>query len=164
MADFIDKNIEQIADIIRDSLAASPYVPEIIRPRPPPPAPPILELPTTALDKVQDWISRHKYLTGFIVIATGTIVYRTYRNNCRLRKTRRARRAGNGGRMDVVVIAGSPSLPLTRSLSLDMERKGFIVYIVCNSHEDEVMVQRLSRPDIQPLTIDITNVRSRTDS
>ena len=62
--------------------------------------------------------------------------------------------------MDVVVIAGSPALPLTRSLSLDMERKGFIVYIVCNSHEDEVLVQRLSRPDIQPLTIDTTNVRT----
>lgn len=61
--------------------------------------------------------------------------------------------------MDVVVIAGSPALPLTRSLSLDLERKGFVIYITCNSHEDEVMVKKLARPDIQPLTIDITNVR-----
>lgn len=60
--------------------------------------------------------------------------------------------------MDVVVIAGSPALPLTRSLSLDLERKGFIVYIVCASHEDEIMVQKLARQDIQPLTIDITDV------
>ncbi|KAK0632065.1 hypothetical protein B0T14DRAFT_503198 [Immersiella caudata] len=164
VADFIDKNIDQIADIIRESLAGSPYVPEILRPRLPPPTPPVLQLPATALEKVQNWISRHKFLTGFIVIATSTIAYRTYRSNCRLRKVRRARRAGSGGRMDVVVIAGSPALPLTRSLSLDMERKGFIVYIVCNSHEDEVTVQRLSRPDIQPLTIDTTNPPSAGNS
>jgi hypothetical protein len=60
--------------------------------------------------------------------------------------------------MDVVVIAGSPALPLTRSLSLDLERKGFVVFIVANSHEDEIMVQNLSRPDIRPLSIDITDV------
>jgi hypothetical protein len=60
--------------------------------------------------------------------------------------------------MEVVVIAGSPALPLTRSLSLDLERKGFIVYIVASSHEDEAMVQSLARPDIQPLSIDITDV------
>jgi hypothetical protein len=62
--------------------------------------------------------------------------------------------------MDVVVIAGSPALPLTRSLSLDLERKGFIVFVVSNSHEDEIMVQNLARPDIRPLSIDITDVRS----
>lgn len=61
--------------------------------------------------------------------------------------------------MEVVVIAGSPALPLTRSLSLDLERKGFIVFVVSNSHEEEIMVQNLSRPDIRPLSIDITNVR-----
>jgi hypothetical protein len=62
--------------------------------------------------------------------------------------------------MEVVVIAGSPSLPLTRSLSLDMERKGFIVFIVCNCVEDEMAVQNLSRPDIRALSIDTTDVRT----
>jgi NAD(P)-dependent dehydrogenase (short-subunit alcohol dehydrogenase family) len=66
--------------------------------------------------------------------------------------------------MEVVVIAGSPALPLTRSLSLDMERKGFIVFIVAGSHEDESMIQNLSRPDIRPLSIDITDVGSPTSS
>lgn len=60
--------------------------------------------------------------------------------------------------MDVVVIAGSPALPLTRSLSLDLERKGFVVFVVANSHEDEIMIQHLARPDIRPLSIDITDV------
>lgn len=158
VAEFIDKHVEQIADTIRDALAASPYVPDMIRPKLPPPVPPILTVPTSTLERVQNWISRHKILTGIVILATGTVVYHIYRSNANSRKTRRARRAGNGGRMDVVVIAGSPALPLTRSLSLDLERKGFIVYIVCASHEDEIMVQKLARQDIQPLTIDITDV------
>lgn len=58
----------------------------------------------------------------------------------------------------MVVLAGSPTLPLTRSLSLDLERKGFVVFIVCNTIEDEMMVQNLARPDVRPLTIDITDV------
>ena len=57
-----------------------------------------------------------------------------------------------------MVIAGSPTLPLTKSLALDMERRGFIVFIVCNAVEDESMVSNLSRPDIRPLSIDITDV------
>ena len=93
-----------------------------------------------------------------VVVVTGTVAYRTYRTSALWRKKRRARRARSGGRVEVVVIAGSPALPLTRSLSLDLERKGFIVFIVSNSHEDEMMVQNLSRPDIRPLGIDITDV------
>jgi len=103
-------------------------------------------------------VSRHKVLIGLLALATGTVVYRTYSSSRRARRTRRARRASNGMRLDVVVIAGSPALPVTRSLALDMERKGFMVYIVCNSQEDEANVRRLSRPDIKPLTLDITNV------
>lgn len=57
-----------------------------------------------------------------------------------------------------MVVAGDPKLPLTRSLSLDLERRGFIVYIACNTLDDEAMVQNLSRPDVRPLGIDITDV------
>ncbi|KAK3935922.1 hypothetical protein QBC46DRAFT_396333 [Diplogelasinospora grovesii] len=164
VADFIDQHVEKIADSIRDTLAASPWVPESIRPRPPPPPMPILALPTSTYEKVQDWFSRHKILTGVVILVTGVVVYRTYRSSTLGRKTRRARRARNGGRLDVVVIAGSPTLPLTRSLSLDLERKGFIVFVVSTSPEDEVMVHNLSRPDIRPLTIDITDPPSAGSS
>jgi hypothetical protein len=74
------------------------------------------------------------------------------------RKKRRAKRAVSGARTEVVVVAGSPSEPITRSISLDLERRGFIVYIVCNTIEEEVMVQNESRPDIKPLMIDIVDV------
>ena len=103
-------------------------------------------------------MSRNKVLTGVIVLTTGVVVYRTYKSSRYARKSRRAKRARNGGRVEVVVLAGSPTLPLTRSLSLDLERKGFVVFVVCNTIEDEMMVQNLARPDIKPLTIDITDV------
>ncbi len=53
-------------------------------------------------------------------------------------KTQKARCARSKGRIEVVVIAGSPMLPLTRSLALDLERKVFVVYVVSNEVEDEV--------------------------
>ena len=74
------------------------------------------------------------------------------------RKKRRAKKAANGARLEVVVVAGSPSEAITRSITLDLERRGFIVYIVCNTIEEEVLVQNESRPDIKPLMIDIVNV------
>lgn len=133
----------------------------MVRPRgrPPPPPPTSFSISSSAYERAQDWVSRHKLLTGLVVMTTGLLVYRGYKKGKHSRKTRRARRARNGGRLEVVVIAGDPKLPLTRSLSLDLERRGFIVYIACNNLDDEAMVQNLSRPDVRPLGIDITDVR-----
>lgn len=158
VADYIDKNVEKASGLLRETLSKTPWIPESMRPKPPPPEPPVIYLPTSAYEKVQDWVSRHKILTGVIVLATGTVLYRTYRSTRFARKTRKAKRARSGGRLEVVVVAGSPSLPLTRSLALDLERKGFVVFVVCNSIEDEMMTQNMARPDIRPLTIDITDV------
>lgn len=112
----------------------------------------------TRFERVQDWVARHKVLTGVVIIVCGTVVFKGYQKSRWLRKTRRAKRARNGGRTEVIVIAGSPTLPLTKSLSLDMERRGFIVYVVCNASEDESLVHAYSRPDVRPLAIDTTDV------
>ena len=56
------------------------------------------------------------------------------------------------------VIIGPPTAPLTRSLALDLERRGFIVYVVVNAVEDEQLVHNESRVDIRPLLLDIGNV------
>ncbi|KAH7321337.1 hypothetical protein B0I35DRAFT_429082 [Stachybotrys elegans] len=155
VADFLDVNVDRAAVVVRDTLSTLPWIPDSIRPSPPPT--PTVVVVSSRLDRLQDWVSRHKLLTGFIVVACGTAVFRGYQHSLSLRKTRRAKRARNGGRTEVVVIAGSPSLPLTKSLSLDMQRRGFIVYIVCNAAEDEEMVQSLARPDIRALSIDTTD-------
>jgi hypothetical protein len=115
-------------------------------------------VPLSTLEKLQGWFARNKYLIGAAVVITGTVAYKGYQQNKYVRKVRRAKRSKNGGRSEVIVIAGSPRLPLTKTLALDMERRGFIVFIVCNAVEDEAAVKSLSRADILPLTIDTTNV------
>lgn len=157
LADFVDSNVDRAADVVRETLSSAKWIPEQIRPIPPPPAP-ISALALSRLERIQDWVVKHKIVTGVIVVAFGTVAYKGYRASRLCKKTRRAKRARNGGRTEVVVIAGSPTLPLTKSLALDMERRGFIVYIVCNAAEDENMVHTLSRPDIRPLSIDTTDV------
>ncbi|KAI1475440.1 DUF1776-domain-containing protein [Daldinia eschscholtzii] len=157
VADYVDKAVDKVADDIRDTLSSAQWVPDYVRPKPPARPPPVEIVPMTTLESIQNWISRHKILCGVVVVTAGYITYRTVRYTKQLRKPRRAKRARNGGRLEVVVIAGSPALPLTKALSLDLERRGFIVYVVCNSIEDEITVQGLSRPDIRPLGIDITD-------
>ena len=107
--------------------------------------------------RIHDWVLKNKILATVIVIAVGGATYHIIKRKSN-RKKRRAKKAGNGARLEVVVVAGSPSEAITRSISLDLERRGFIVYIVCNTIEEEVLVQNESRPDIKPLMIDIVNV------
>lgn len=157
VAEFIDHGVDRAADVVRDTLAKSSWLPEYAKPSPPPP-PPVAIVALSRFEQLQDWISRHKILTGVIVVACGTVAFKGYQRSRWLKKTRRAKRAKNGGRTEVVVIAGSPTLPLTKSLSLDLERRGFVVYIVCNATEDESIVHAYARPDIRPLSIDTTDV------
>lgn len=157
VAEYIDKSVDRAADAVRDTLSSTPWIPDSLRPTPPVKAP-VVVVPVPTWEKAQDWVSRNKILTGVIVAVCGTVIFKGYQKSKSMRKTRRAKRARNGGRTEVVVIAGSPTLPLTKSLALDMERRGFIVYIVCDAPEDERMVQSLARQDISALKIDTTNV------
>ncbi|KAF4125206.1 protein of unknown function DUF1776 [Geosmithia morbida] len=156
VASFIDQHVDHAAHYVRDTISSQAWIPDSVKPRPPPPPP--AAAAASRLQAVQDWIANHKIITGVVVLACGTIAYKGYQHNQSMRKIRRAKRARNGGRTEVVVIAGSASLPLTKSLALDMERRGFVVYIVCNAAEDESTVSSLSRRDIRPLTIDTTDV------
>lgn len=80
-----------------------------------------------------------------------------WRQNRSHNRKRRARRASNGARREVIVIAGPPNSPITRSLSLDLERRGFIVYIVCSSMDEEQQVLSDSRADVRPLHLDVAD-------
>lgn len=111
-------------------------------------------------EKVHGWAMKNRFLATVLVVAAGGVSYYVIKKSTGPRKKRRAKRAGTGARLEVVVIAGSPSEPMTRSIALDLERRGFIVYIVCNTIEEEVLVQNESRPDIKPLMIDIVDVSS----
>jgi NAD(P)-dependent dehydrogenase (short-subunit alcohol dehydrogenase family) len=56
-----------------------------------------------------------------------------------------------------IVIAGPPNSPITRSLSLDLERRGFVVYIVCSNMDEEQQVISESRADVKPLHLDVVD-------
>lgn len=59
----------------------------------------------------------------------------------------------------IIVIAGSPHEPMTRSVATDLERRGFIIFITVTSPEEERVVHSENREDIRPLWLDPTSVR-----
>lgn len=60
------------------------------------------------------------------------------------------------------VLAGSPTSATTSALALDLERRGFIVYVITSTAEDEQHVRNQSRVDLLPLNVDLVYV-SRSD-
>lgn len=108
---------------------------------------------------MQDWISRNRAITAAVIAFVGTGAIVMYQQKKSYTRKRRARRASNGARREVIVIAGPPNSPITKSLALDLERRGFIVYVVVNSPEEEQIVRDESRVDIRPLLLDIVDVR-----
>jgi len=161
VADYIDAHLQKASNTLREALSSSPWLPESAKPRPPPPPPRSFiqsATPESTIARVQDWVLKNKILTTIIVVSIGGLTYHIVKRKSASRRKRRAKKASNGARLEVVVIAGSPSEPLVRSISLDLERRGFIVYIVCNSIEEESAVQNESRADIRSLAIDILDV------
>lgn len=130
--------------------------------------------PTPSMwERLSDWASRNKLLLGVLAAGvTGSTAWYVYRVNTgetsgprclRIKKTRRARKAANGGRIEVVVIAGSPAEPLTRTIATDLAKRGYIIYWTTSSDEEEEMVLRERNEDIRPLKIrahDVASVRT----
>lgn len=149
-----------VAASIRERIQSSPWLYEEISPRTPPP-PPHRPITISYLRACGRWVSEHRAVTAAVVafVGTGAVIFYTRRRADRAK--RRAKRAKNGARTEVVVLAGSPHSPLTKSLSLDLERRGFIVYIPVGSLSEEHVVLSEGRADVRPLHLDITSVGSR---
>lgn len=120
-----------------------------------------------------DWASKYKILISVVAVTvTGSTIYYLYKINVgdmsgpsflRLPRKRQAKKAANGGRVEVVVIAGSPAEPLTRTIATDLSRRGYIVYWTTSSKEEEEVVLRERSDDIRPFPIQpqgIASVRS----
>lgn len=145
-----------VAASIRESVQSSPWLYDKSKPPPPPPPP---TLPVGYVGTAQRWVSEHRAVTAAVVAFSTTLAFVIWRQRRADRMKRRAKRAKNGARIEVVVLAGSPLSPLTKSLSLDLERRGFIVYIPVHSISEEHYVQSEGRSDIRPLHLDVTSVR-----
>lgn len=162
----IDRHFESVGRSLKDAFRDTPWLPDSIKPAPPP-VPrtvPKVAMPAGYFEATRIWVFEHRAWTAAVIAFVGTgafIVWRRRRND---RVKRRAGRAKNGSRTEVVILAGSPHSPLTRSLSLDLERRGFIVYIPVSTVSEEQIVQSESRADIRPLNMDITSLSSTEET
>lgn len=150
--DATDRNLNSIAGGIRDIIASIPWMPQSVKP---PRATPTPKIPETLVGRASSWISSHRAITGAVLAFLGTgaiVIYTTKRAQSR---KRRAKRAKNGARKEVIVIAGLPESPIIKSLMLDFERRGFIVYCIVSNSEDEQVVQNEARTDLRPFHLDL---------
>lgn len=156
----IESHFESVSRSLKDTWRDSPWLPDSIKPVPPPPVPRrVPKAPAGYLEASKDWVSEHRAITAAVIAFVGTGAFIIWRRRRSDRAKRRAKKAKNGSRTEVVVLAGSPHSPLTRSLSLELERRGFVVYIPVGSVSEEQIIQSESRADIRPMNIDITSVR-----
>ena len=156
----IESHFESVARSLQDTFRQTPWLPDAMKPQAPPPSRsmPIIKAPMGYYEITKGWISENRAVSTAVVAFIGTGVFIVWRRRRSDRAKRRAKRAKSGARTEVVVLAGSPHSPLTKSLSLDLERRGFIVYIPVGSLSEEQVIQSISRADIKSLSLDITSV------
>ncbi|EPS29647.1 hypothetical protein PDE_04597 [Penicillium oxalicum 114-2] len=154
VADSIDRQFDRAAVVIRETLAHQGWLPQSVRPSVR--ARDIHPVSTGLSDRIQDWVARHRALTSALVAFVGTGCVLLYGSKKLNGKRRKARRAGNGSRKEIVVVSGSPHEPMTRAIAADLERRGYIVYVTVSSADEEAIVQSEHRADIKALWLDLT--------
>lgn len=177
--DVLDSHIDHLADKLRDKLSHSNWIPESYRPSPSPPSPPpsadtslasVFLSPTRLYHGASHWARRNKLLATAIIstltlgTAYSTHSYLLRRNRKKIK--RRAVRAANGARTQVVVLSGYPHEQTTSLLALDLEKRGFIVFIIVHTPEEEASVLRgvgEGRPDIRPLMLDLASPEAQLE-
>ncbi|ANB14778.1 hypothetical protein AWJ20_2385 [Sugiyamaella lignohabitans] len=171
------KSLEKVLARTRDSTIAALPSSRVTVVTPPPPT-------QTLTSKCSDWISSHKLLAGAVALGlTGGSAYYMYNSGLydylingpssgsvytssflsshgRRAGKRRAKRAANNGRKEVVILAGSPAEPITRAIAADLNKRGFIIYWTTSSPEEEAFVQRENSPDIRKLPINVSDASS----
>lgn len=103
-ADAIDKQADAAAAVIRDSLSHSTWLPEAARPTPPPPP----KVPARVIEKavgrggVFAWVKDNKWAAGLVVGTAVGIGGYVYSKRGKRGQKRRAKKAADGGRKEVV--------------------------------------------------------------
>lgn len=165
VADYIEKHTNSIASDIRDAIDSSSWLPASLRKAAPngghsffPQAPPP---PQTFIEKTTAFISRNRTAIAVVLAFAGTTFVLVRRSRKEHSRKRRAKKLRGGGKKEIVVLACSSFHdPLTKSLALDLERRGYIVYITVSTTEEDSLIQSESRPDVRPLWIDLTSTTS----
>lgn len=96
--DASDRHFAWVAGYVKKAVPES-WLPEKARPLPPPPRHQIAQ---AYVQRVQDWILKNRAITAAIVAFTGTGGFLLWRERRKYNRKRRARRASNGARREVV--------------------------------------------------------------
>jgi hypothetical protein len=157
--DAADRHIDAVASTIRGAFDSVPWLPRTSKPTPPPRSIPIASS-AGYWEKVTDWVTRHKAITAAVIAFVGTGGALVFYQNAQSKRRRRAKKAPNGARKEIVVIAGPAGSPVTKSLMLDLEKRGFIVYVVAHTLEEEdvIKAEGIGRNDIRPFLVNIADV------
>lgn len=158
VADSIDRHVDRAATVVRDTLSHQQWIPSSIRPveRTKFFSSPALP-PRSMVGRAQDWAYNNRAWAAAILAFIGTgslVIYGTRKLSVRKRK---ARRAANGARKEIVVVVGSPHEAITKSVTSDLERRGYIVFVTVASTEEERVIQNEGREDIRSLWLDLSN-------
>jgi hypothetical protein len=102
IADAVDRQIDLVAAVIRDSLSHQSWLPQSVRPPPTPPPSRIPSPPPTLIERAQEWVLAHRAWTAAFVAFVGTGGLLIYRQRSIYGKKRKARKAGNGARKEIV--------------------------------------------------------------
>ena len=158
----VEQQFELAAKSLQDAFRDSAWLPESIRPKTPP-TPRFQSLPNAPLGyfaSARSWVSENRAVTAAVVAFFGTGVFIVWHRRRANRAKRRAKRSKNGAKTEVVIVVGSPLAPLTRSLSLDLERRGFIVYVPTSTAAEEQLIESEAKGDIRAMNLDLTSVRT----
>ncbi|KIX01758.1 uncharacterized protein Z518_09485 [Rhinocladiella mackenziei CBS 650.93] len=164
IADYIEKHTNAIASDIRNAIDQASWIPDSLRPprqagngpanffaRPPPP-------PQGFLEKSTAWISKNRTAIAIVVAFAGTSIYLVHRRKKAHARKRRAKKLPNGAKKEIVILACSTFHDaLTRSLAIDLERRGYVVYVTVSSTEEDSLIQQEAKADLRPLWIDLTS-------
>jgi hypothetical protein len=114
--------------------------------------------PRGFMEKATAFVSRNRTAIAVVLFFTGTTLVLARRSRKEHSRKRRAKKLRGGGKKEIVVLAGS-SLhdPLTKSLALDLERRGYVVYVTVSTTEEDSLIQSESKADLRPLWIDLTS-------
>jgi NAD(P)-dependent dehydrogenase (short-subunit alcohol dehydrogenase family) len=114
--------------------------------------------PQGLYEKTTAWISRNRTTLVAVLVFSGTTAYLVHRKKKAHSRKRRAKKLPNGTKKEIVILA-CPTFhdPLTRSLAVDLERRGYVVYVTVSSTEEDSLVQQEAKADLRPLWMDLTS-------
>jgi hypothetical protein len=103
-------------------------------------------------------VSRNRTAIAVVLAFAGTTIYLVHRRRRAHARKRRAKKLPSGAKKEIVVLACSTFHDaLTRSLAVDLERRGYVVYVTVSSTEEDSLVQQEAKQDLRPLWIDLTS-------